>query len=760
MAQISITHTDTAEIATSSSNSQSSKSHKESLTQEKLFDSAFHPPKSFTFPKQQTGKQFRSCHHNWFYDFPWLHYDQQKDCVFCFHCMKQKNLGNLCSVKKRSPIFISNGFSVWKKALEKFKEHESSECHKVSMTYEFIAPQCGDIVEMTNNRAKAQMAFNRKCLIVIIETLQYFGRQGIPIQGKTPQESNFLQLLYLRCKDIAGFEDWLQQKKYKYTCTDVQNEIFNLLAMSIVRNIVKDIKDGQCNTFSIIADEYTDTANLEQVSICLRWIDNQLNSHEDFLGYYHIPNIDSETIESVLKDALIRLQLSLNECRGQCYDGASNMLGKKSGVATRIQNTQPKAFPTHCHCHSLSLSVKDTTKESKLLSGLMDVSREIVQLIKYSPKRENLLGVVKENMEEDEAEDVNNPGLAKFSATRWTVRATCFRRIFENYQSLIETWKECLKKGGLSAEIKARIIGCLAKMKTFEYFFAILLGERLFAHTDNLSATLQSKNMSAVTGQQLACQTVETLKRIRSDDSFLLFYENVLKKKEKINEVAKPTLKRKINVPNRYDLGKAVGEHPATPKDHYRKVYFEALDLLISHIEERFNQPSFQVYQRLENLLIKSLSEEIEALENEIKYICSLYDEVDIQMLPTQLSLFRTMMGNKQLECFFDILSEVQKLSNHQRTLIRHVITIINLLNVNPCSSATAERTFSAARRNKTWLRSTMLQRRFNSITILNLHKPRTDNINIVDIANDFVASRDVRHYNFGRFTEADLKRK
>ena len=82
MAQISITHTDTAEIATSSSNSQSSKSHKESLTQEKLFDSAFHPPKSFTFPKQQTGKQFRSCQHNWFYDFPWLHYDQQKDCVF------------------------------------------------------------------------------------------------------------------------------------------------------------------------------------------------------------------------------------------------------------------------------------------------------------------------------------------------------------------------------------------------------------------------------------------------------------------------------------------------------------------------------------------------------------------------------------------------------------------------------------------------------------------------------------------------------
>ena len=118
------------------------------------------------------------------------------------------------------------------------------------------------------------MASNKIFLIVIIETLQYFGRQGILIQGKTKHESNFLQLLYLRCKDVAGLENWLRKKTYKYTGHDVQNEISNLLAMSIVRNIVKNIRDGQCNSFSIIADEYTDTANLEQISICLRWIDD------------------------------------------------------------------------------------------------------------------------------------------------------------------------------------------------------------------------------------------------------------------------------------------------------------------------------------------------------------------------------------------------------------------------------------------------------------------------------------------------------
>ena len=43
----------------------------------------------------------------------------------------------------------------------------------------------------------------------------------------------------------------------------------------------------------------------------------------------------AETIVSAIKDVLLKLQLSLVNCRGQCYDGASNMMGHKIGVAKR-----------------------------------------------------------------------------------------------------------------------------------------------------------------------------------------------------------------------------------------------------------------------------------------------------------------------------------------------------------------------------------------------------------------------------------------
>ena len=68
------------------------------------------------------------------------------------------------------------------------------------------------------------------------------------------------------------------------------------------------------------------------------------------------------------------------------------MLGKTSEVAVELQELQPKANYTHCHAQSLSLSVKDVTKKVKILDNTMATAREIIVLIIYSQKRENLLG--------------------------------------------------------------------------------------------------------------------------------------------------------------------------------------------------------------------------------------------------------------------------------------------------------------------------------------------------------------------------------
>jgi len=53
-------------------------------------------------------------------------------------------------------------------------------------------------------------------------------------------------------------------------------------------------------------------------------------------------------------------------------------------------------------------------------------------------------------------------------------------------------------------DTKARMMGVAAQMNTFEFYYGVSLAHLLLHHTDNLSRTLQHKNISAATGQQVA----------------------------------------------------------------------------------------------------------------------------------------------------------------------------------------------------------------------------------------------------------------
>ena len=91
-------------------------------------------------------------------------------------------------------------------------------------------------------------------------------------------------------------------------------------------------------------------------------------------------------------------------------------------------------------------------------------------------------------------------------------------------------------------------------------------------------------------------------------------------------------------------------------------------------------------------------------------------------------------------------------------SIIFDLIFLCSLIAVNPATSATAERSFSMARRIKSWERSSMTQRRFNSLAILNSYKELVDDLNLLEVGNEFVAKHDSRKLVFETFVEFDLK--
>ena len=162
-------------------------------------------------------------------------------------------------------------------------------------------------------------------------------------------ESNFHQLMLLREKDDPNILDIMKQKTFKYT-DHIQDELMKIVACSHLFKIGDLIRDA--GYFTLEADELTDSSNKEQLIICLRWVDNQFDPHEEFICLRDV-DTTADTIVYYLKDTVLRMNLSLPMSRAQCYDGASNM--KK--VAKEFQSIEPQALYLHCYGHSLNKSV-------------------------------------------------------------------------------------------------------------------------------------------------------------------------------------------------------------------------------------------------------------------------------------------------------------------------------------------------------------------------------------------------------------------
>ena len=135
-------------------------------------------------------------------------------------------------------------------------------------------------------------------------------------------------------------------------------------------------------------DETSDCSNKEQVVLVFRWVSEDLVASEEFFGLYLTDSITSAALVAIIEDTLLRMNIKLEHCRGQPYDGASAMSGARNGVAKTISDKESRAIFTHCYGHALNLGVGDTFKQCQLMKSSLDVVIEISKLIKKSPKRD------------------------------------------------------------------------------------------------------------------------------------------------------------------------------------------------------------------------------------------------------------------------------------------------------------------------------------------------------------------------------------
>ena len=186
--------------------------------------------------------------------------------------------------------------------------------------------------------------------------------------------------------------------------------------------------------------------------------------------------------------------------------------------------------------------------------------------------------------------------------------------------------------------------------------------------------------------------------------------------------------KRKRTV--RYESGNATPEFQLSVEEYYCQAYFEVFNVICSTIEDRFRQPGYQLYLNLEQLLLKAVRKE--HYLSEFDFVTKFYEsDLNVHALEMQLQIFATNFTiegkNTSIK---DIWKYLRNISSAQRALLSEICVIAKLILVMPATNAISERSFSALRRVKTSLQSSMKQTCLNHLMILHVHKEKTDSLN------------------------------
>ena len=193
--------------------------------------------------------------------------------------------------------------------------------------------------------------------------------------------------------------------------------------------------------------------------------------------------------------------------------------------------------------------------------------------------------------------------------------------------------------------------------------------------------------------------------------------------------------------------------HATTPKEHYKIIYFEVLDVMNSSVKERFFQANYDIFANLESFLLQNVNHPEQNNEELERSISEIYgDDIDLTAFKVESNVLRTILKTKPVS-FRDVYKEIKSCAKGEPGLISNIVHTIKLLLVNPATSCTPERSFSTAPRLKTWLRATMKSKRFNSLAVLHMHKEMTGGIDLIEVGNEFASAREGRQNYFGKFT-------
>ncbi len=343
------------------------------------------------------------------------------------------------------------------------------------------------------------------------------------------------------------------------------------------------------------------------------------------------------------------------------------MSGVNKGVQAKLTEKQHLAIYVHCANRSLNLALQDCTKSVQIVRDCLQLVNDIGVMIRDSPKRLSRFADIAAS------NDASCCAPRPLCPTRWTVRVDAINGTLGSYEMLLIALSELAQS---TDDVAAKASGLHNKLEKAETLLALYVCQEIFTPAELLSKSLQSSKMSVSGAIEAAKLVIQTFESKRTENNFDMLWEKMTNESNRIELIA-PELPRQRRRSTRlqFDMrhSTADGHQFTSLKDYHRKSYFEAVDAIITEMKDRFDQPGFAKYEKLEQTLLTepdALYANKDLVDNCISY------GFDMQRLPVQLGMLRQLMP-EGLNTLTDAVERFKSLHGEARSLLSEVYKII-----------------------------------------------------------------------------------
>ena len=727
-----------------------------------LINNHWQPPADFVFPIS-TSSNRKFCY-NWFQRWSWLCYSKLFDGAFCLSCVlfgcQTGHNGSKLSKLYKEPL------TNWQSAVTKLEYHQKhSDIHRDSMLsmVEFKNVMTGNtkgIDEKVDSIRSARIQYNRCILKTIVDTVILAGRQNVPLRGhrddsqhySSSNPGNFQAFLNYRA---AGGDTKIQQhfatakKNATYRSKTIQNKLVKICGSQIKEKIVSEINNSSSPVYSVLADEATDCGTIEQMPIVLRYVDSKKEINERFIKFVRCVGMTGEALAKNIEDTLEEINLPLENCRGQGYDGASAMSSNTVGVAGRILSKNPKALYVHCSSHRLNLIVSKACKLTPVIQ-MLGLAQKITTFFSPSPQR---MHVLRQKIEEI---GLKRKKLIAPSTTRWVERIAALDGIVEAFEAICDSLEHMTanKDGDFNSSTSdAKIY--LKAVKSFEFIISLVITSNILHHTYSLTVELQRRKIDILESIKQINLLKARLNELReSVDHFHdRYYDEGLE------------LCRSVNVKEVEQLARLCktqtmrANYPvSTTRDYYRvKLTIPLLDYLIDQIEFRFPSEMCDLYRGFYVIPGVFLNcKDLDWKTEFMKFVEAYREDMpNYRAIHAELGLWETSWRKGFEEIVHDSVADT--LRNCNELAFPNIFTALKILAVVPVTTCECERSVSALRRMKTWLRNTMTNERLNGLA--QMHINDDVEVNVDEVIDTFARQNPTRMQFLDIFEDGESKK-